>query len=548
MTVMLNTISITNERGAQAMIYNVGIYLRLSRDDGKSGESESIASQRAIINNYCAQHSDFVIYKEYIDDGFSGTNFERPAFCELLNDIEQKKVNCVITKDQSRLGRQNWKTGYYMEEYFPENKVRYIAVNNNYDSIKLNSGMVPQFTNMVNDAYSRDLSCKVQSAIKIKAQGGMFVGSHACYGYQKSSADKHKLVIDEYAAEIVKKIFNLYLQGYGKQSIAKILNKDNILCPTEYKKRNGENYRNPNKLKTTTYWTASSINAVLRQENYTGTLVQGKKNTSKYTFERRINKADWIRVPNTHEAIIDRETFDKAQELLSLRTRQNDMQNAVGLFAGLIKCGDCGRALIRSKECTKYKNNKYYYISYRCRTYKQYSKEACTSHRIGEKVLISTILNDMNELIYKLNNIDKIIEKVAESDNKVKEKQKSINDIKYELSRLSAKKSRAYNDYNEDLLTRDEYIKFKNDINNKEDTLNKKLACLSVEPEDRLHTLLSNPVIKKLYNRTALTENDLTREMIVELVQSITVFEDKQNATKHIEIVYTFSNEIELLK
>jgi DNA invertase Pin-like site-specific DNA recombinase len=545
---MLNTISITNERGAQAMIYNVGIYLRLSRDDGKSGESESIASQRAIINNYCAQHSDFVIYKEYIDDGFSGTNFERPAFCELLNDIEQKKVNCVITKDQSRLGRQNWKTGYYMEEYFPENKVRYIAVNNNYDSIKLNSGMVPQFTNMVNDAYSRDLSCKVQSAIKIKAQGGMFVGSHACYGYQKSSADKHKLVIDEYAAEIVKKIFNLYLQGYGKQSIAKILNKDNILCPTEYKKRNGENYRNPNKLKTTTYWTASSINAVLRQENYTGTLVQGKKNTSKYTFERRINKADWIRVPNTHEAIIDRETFDKAQELLSLRTRQNDMQNAVGLFAGLIKCGDCGRALIRSKECTKYKNNKYYYISYRCRTYKQYSKEACTSHRIGEKVLISTILNDMNELIYKLNNIDKIIEKVAESDNKVKEKQKSINDIKYELSRLSAKKSRAYNDYNEDLLTRDEYIKFKNDINNKEDTLNKKLACLSVEPEDRLHTLLSNPVIKKLYNRTALTENDLTREMIVELVQSITVFEDKQNATKHIEIVYTFSNEIELLK
>jgi DNA invertase Pin-like site-specific DNA recombinase len=530
------------------MIYKVGIYLRLSKDDGYKAESNSIGSQRNLINDYCAKHNNFIIYREYVDDGCTGTNFNRPGFLELLNDIEQGNINCVITKDLSRLGRDYLEMGNYIEKYFPEHKIRYIAVNDAYDSINTDYSLIVPIKNLFNEQYSRDMSKKSQSAIRIRAARGLFIGSHACYGYKKSPTNKNQLIIDEYAAEIVKKIFNLYLQGYGKQSIAKILNKDNILCPTEYKKRNGENYRNPNKLKTTTYWTASSINAVLRQENYTGTLVQGKKNTSKYTFERRINKADWIRVPNTHEAIIDRETFDKVQELLSLRTRQNDMQNAVGLFAGLIKCGDCGRALIRSKECTKYKNNKYYYISYRCRTYKQYSKEACTSHRIGEKVLISTILNDMNELIYKLNNIDKIIEKVAESDNKVKEKQKSINDIKYELSRLSAKKSRAYNDYNEDLLTRDEYIKFKNDIINKEDTLNKKLACLSVEPEDRLHTLLSNPVIKKLYNRTALTENDLTREMIVELVKSITVFEDKQNATKHIEIVYTFSNEIELLK
>lgn len=530
------------------MIYKVGIYLRLSREDGDKAESNSITSQKNLINAYCSKHDNFVVYKEYVDDGYTGTNFQRPAFLALLKDIQQEKVNCIITKDLSRLGRDYLETGNYIEKYFPKYKVRYIAINDSYDSEKSGYSLMVPIKNLFNEQYSRDISKKVQSAMRTRAERGLFIGSHACYGYKKSSTNKNQLVIDEYASEVVKKIFNLYLQGYGKLSIAKILNKNHILCPTEYKKNCGENYCNPNRLKTTTYWTQSSVNAILRQENYTGNLVQGKKNTSKYTFEHKINKADWIRVPNTHEPIIDKETFDKVQELLSLRTRQSDIQETVGLFAGLIKCGDCGRALIRSKECTRYKDNKYYYISYRCRTYKQYSKEACTSHRIGENALISTILSDVNELIYKLNNIEKIIEKIAESDEKLIEKQKRIKDIQYELSKLSAKKTRAYNDYNEDLLTRDEYIQFRNDISIKEETLNKSLVYLINKPEDSLHTLLSNPIIKKLYNRTCLTENDLTREMIVQLVKSIIVFENKETKEKCVEITYTFSDEIELLK
>lgn len=529
------------------MIYKVGMYLRLSKEDGKNKESNSISSQRGIIEKYCEQNKDLKIVKEYVDDGFSGTNFNRPGFKQLINDIEDKKINCVITKDLSRLGRDYLDVGGYIQKYFPRNEIRYISVNDNYDSNTTEYNLMVPIKNVFNEQYSIDISKKVKSGIRSKAERGFFIGSHACYGYRKDIDNKNKLVVDNEAAIIVKKIFNLYLQGYPKATIAKMLNKDKIPCPTEYKKLNNINYVNPNRLKTTAYWSNSSINSILRQENYTGTLVQCKKNTSKYTYNRKINKADWIRVPNTHEAIIDIETFNKTQDLLNLRTRKSNFNENIGIFAGLIKCGDCGRALIKSKECTKYNGKKYYYTSYRCRTYKQYSKESCSSHRIGHNTLVNTVLNDINDFIYKLNNIDSIIEKIAENDNRINENKRLINSIEEELRKLGGKKIKAYHDYSDELLTRKEYINFKNDIICKEENLKRSLEYLNIEPEDKLQTLLSNPIIKKLYDKEKLTELDLTREMVTELVKSIVVYENKETKEKTIEITYTFSNELVLL-
>lgn len=529
------------------MEYNVGMYLRLSRDDGKIGESNSIASQRNIIEKYCEQYKNFTIVNEYIDDGFTGTNFNRPGFNKLLEDIENKKINCVITKDLSRLGRDYLDAGNYIQKYFPQYGIRYIAVNDNYDSCKAGYDLMVVIKNLFNEQYSRDISKKVQSGMRARAEQGLFIGSHACYGYKKSKENKNKLVIDEEAAIVVKRIFNLYLQGYPKTTIAKILNNDNILCPTEYKRINNINYKNPNKLKTTSYWTNTSINAILRQENYTGTLVQCKKNTSRYTFNKKINEDDWIRVPNSHKPIIDTETFNKVQELLKLKTRKSNFNENIGIFAGLIRCGDCGRALIKSKEYRQYNGKKYNYISYRCRTYKQYGKDLCSSHRIGYNALVDVILNDINELIYKLNNIDKIIEKIAKNDKKIDEHKKRISIMEEDLKRLKIKKMKAYSDYTENLLTKDEYICFKNDIITKEQGLNKAIKYLNIEPKDRLHTLLSNEVIRKLYNKEKFTEEDLTREMVTELIKSIVVYENKETKEKTIEITYTFSNELELL-
>ncbi len=531
------------------MIYNVGIYLRLSKDNGEKTESDSITNQRNIIKDFCLKYKNFNVCKEYIDDGYTGTNFNRPSFKDLIRDIENKEINCVITKDLSRLGRNYILSSYYIFNYFPSKGVRFISINDNYDSNDPEFNLIIPIKTIFNEQYSRDISKKVQSTILSKAREGLFIGSHACYGYKKSENNKNKLIIDEYAANIVKRIFNLFIQGKNKLAIAKILNEEKILCPTDYKIANGSKYENPRKLNSTCYWTANTISAILKQEIYTGTLVQGKRNASKFFYgTKRIKpETDWIKVENTHKAIIDKETFDKVQNLLSLNTRQNTFKENIGIFAGLIKCGDCGHSLIKSKECTKYKGNKYFYLSYRCRTYKYYGKSYCTSHRITHNVLVKAILNDLNLFIDKLNNIDKIIEKASEDKNKELENKTRIENIKKELRKLQKKKKRAYSDYNDDLLSKNEYLEFKNEIENKEIDLKNILEVLNIKPENKIHTLLENPIIKKLYNREKLTENELTRELIIEFVKSIIVYEDKETKEKNIEITYTFSNEIELL-
>ena len=228
--------------------YNVAAYIRLSREDGDKEESDSVGNQKKLLTEYVSEQEELVLYDMYIDDGYTGTSFHRPAFQRMLTDIESKKVNCVVVKDLSRFGRDYIETGRYLERLFPELDVRFISISDHIDSVKKSYDMLLPIRNIFNEQYARDVSEKVQTALRTKQKAGEFIGAFPSYGYKKSTADKNKLVIDEYAASVVRRIFSLYIQGYGKQKIAAILNEEEILCPSEYKRMKGENYRNNNRM------------------------------------------------------------------------------------------------------------------------------------------------------------------------------------------------------------------------------------------------------------------------------------------------------------
>ena len=336
-------------------LFNVAIYIRLSREDGDKEESDSVGNQRKLLTEYVNKHDDFILYDVYIDDGFTGTNFNRPDFHRMIADIEDNKVNCVVVKDLSRFGRDYIDTGRYLERIFPELNVRFISVTDNIDSMKQAYDMLLPIKNIFNEQYARDISNKIQATVKSKQKAGEFIGAFTSYGYKKSPANKNKLVIDEYASEVVKRVFTMYAQGIGKQSIAKILNAEGILCPSEYKKLNGENYKNCNRLEKTSYWTYSTIKVMLQNELYIGNMVQGKRRTSLYDNEARhaTDENDWIVVENTHEAIVDKELFDRVRAVMDKKVKESIFTSGRGknlpikedIFAGILFCGNCGRRI-----------------------------------------------------------------------------------------------------------------------------------------------------------------------------------------------------------
>jgi DNA invertase Pin-like site-specific DNA recombinase len=346
-----------------------------------------------MLLDYIKNRSDeFVLFDIYIDENYTGTNFYRPAFKLLLNDIEERKVNCVICKDLSRFGRDYIDTGHYLERYFPEHDVRFIAINDNIDSYKQAYDMLLPVKNIFNQQYAVDISSKVQTALKTKQNNGQFIGAFAGYGYKKDEKNHNKLVIDEYAAQIVKRIFTMYLNGFGKIKIAKILNEENILCPSEYKAQSGLNYTNGQKIGNTTYWTYPTIHRLLQNEMYCGNMVQSKTIRKKVKGKAKtLPKENWIVVKNTHPAIIDEITWCKTQNLLSKDTRQINFNQNISVFSGFLKCDTCGRALAKNK-----RGNTIYYI---CGSYKRYGSSICTPHTITHEKLEEIVKDYLNILI-----------------------------------------------------------------------------------------------------------------------------------------------------
>jgi len=289
-------------------IYKAAIYVRLSKEDGdvsdvSKAESNSISNQKELIREFLKNKEDIVVVSERVDDGYSGVNFERPAFQLMLEDIKQGKVDCVVVKDLSRFGRNYIESGRYIEKIFPMLGVRFIAINDNYDSLigkSQTDEIVIPFKNLINDAYCRDISIKIKSHLDVKRRKGEFIGSFTVYGYKKDERNHNLIIVDEYAARIVSNIFSWKIAGMSQQGIADRLNDMGVLSPAEYKKSCGSNYRAKFQTKSKASWSAVAVTRILTNENYTGTLIQGKYTTPNYKVKKTVvkNEEDWVRIEN----------------------------------------------------------------------------------------------------------------------------------------------------------------------------------------------------------------------------------------------------------
>lgn len=510
-------------------------YVRISRKDGDKVESDSIGNQKDLIKKFLVERSEELrLYDMYVDDDFTGTNFERPAFKRLMKDLETGKINCIVVKDLSRFGRDYIDVGNYLQKVFPKMGARFIAVNDNIDSGKQAYDMIMPMKNIFNEQYARDISAKVVSSIRIKQASGQFIGAFASYGYFKDPDKKGKLIVDPYAAEIVRRIFSMFLSGQGKMSIARALNDEKILCPSEYKKSLEQNYKNSNRLSSTSYWTYSTVNMILKNEIYTGKMVQHKSDFSRYkaTQSRCLPQKAWIVVPDTHEAIISEETWQTVQSLLNKRTRDMGLNNNVSIFSGFLKCGDCGRAMSKISS-----NGRTRFV---CGTYKSYSKELCSSHRIFQDELSDIILQLINEKLGQINNIGKYVEQREKIKEKVQDKKRIIRRIeklRAELLKVSSFKMGLYEDYKERLISREDYNTYKENYQKQEETLKKQIASLEDTVKDDLEKIHENPLVKRLKDCGQLEE--LTRPVLDAFINKITIYQDNR-----IEVEYKFDPEM----
>ena len=519
-------------------MFNVAVYIRLSREDGDKEESDSVANQRKLLTDYILKQDDSVLYDMYIDDGYTGTDFNRPGFRRMIRDIEDGKVNCVVVKDLSRFGRDYIDTGRYLERYFPEKGVRFISLSDNIDSMKQAYDMLLPIKNIFNEQYARDISKKVQTSVKTRQKAGEFIGSFPSYGYRKSAVDKNKLVIDEYAAAVVRRIFSLYLQGYGKKKIAGILNEEGILCPSEYKRISGENYRNGHRLKSTVYWSYSTINSILHKEIYVGNMVQGTKHQLMRSRQRKVPKEDWIIVEHTHEPIIDQETWEKAQALLMKRTRELNPKKNQDIFAGFIKCGDCGRAM--AKNTWQRADASKAYVLY-CGTYRRNGKEYCTPHSTPVAVLEEIILSDLKIIIQSLDDLRGLLKPLSLAVFKDREmNDKECVRAESELERIKKLKKGLYEDYRDFLISKEEFLSYRQDYQQKEEICFKELEML--ESRKRGHVpenIFEEPWLKRFLDLKEIEELD--REIVVEMIGGIEIYENHR-----IKIIYNFDSKGDL--
>lgn len=370
--------------------YKAALYMRLSRDDDGTAESASITTQRKMLRSYAADNG-FLVFDEYVDDGWSGTNFDRPDFKRMLADIEAKRVDLVITKDLSRLGRDYIMAGQYTEIYFPSKGVRYIAINDGYDSDSPHTDIAP-FKNVINEMYARDTSRKIRSALKTKMRDGAFISAFAPFGYRKDPTNRNHLVIDEPSGEIVKDIFRMAADGALPSEIARRLNAQGRPSPAVYRCMTHANLDISTCAKRRE-WTSATITKMLRNIVYLGHTAQGK--TTKVSFKSHLTvstpRDEWIVVENTHEALVSKETFDLVRRRTMARTCEKKGK-FYNLFSGIAKCCDCGRNM--SATGTRKKGSP---ANLTCGGYKLYGSGECSNHFIDYNVLYEIVLTSLKE-------------------------------------------------------------------------------------------------------------------------------------------------------
>lgn len=508
-------------------LYRADAYLRLSKEDGDKVESDSIANQRDLIRHFLADKPDIQLVGEQIDDGYSGATFDRPSFQRMIEEVKSGKINCIIVKDLSRFGRNFVEAGRYIDQIFPEYGVRFIAVNDNFDSARGRSQsdnvMVP-FLNLVNDAFCRDISIKVRSQLEVKRKKGDFIGSFAVYGYLKDPDNRHKLIVDEFAANVVRDIFKWKIDGLSQQRIANRLNELGVLSPMAYKQNCGMAYRTGFQVSTKSKWTSVAVGRILHNEFYIGTLVQGKRTTPNHKVKKTIERPsdEWIRIENNHTPIVTIEEFSAVSRLLLQDTRVAPDQETVSLFSGLIFCGDCGQNMVKNGVCKAGKTYSYYM----CCTNR--AKKGCSSHRIPEQTVADSVLASVKEHISTVLEIEKTLAfldtlplqqaEVQKADARLISKQE-------EIKRYEKLKATLYESLIDGLIDKSEYLELKAVYDEKMQEARAAALKLKEELENILQNRSENSrwitQFKAYYNI-----DTLDRRMVVTLIERILVYED----------------------
>jgi DNA invertase Pin-like site-specific DNA recombinase len=525
--------------------YITDLYLRLSKEDGDKEESDSITNQRDLLLDWINNQSDMTLHAIRIDDGYSGVDFRRPAFSEMISDISDGVVNCVVVKDFSRFGRNYIDCGKYIQQLFPQTGVRFVAVNDNYDSAAVHSytdNIIVPFKNMINDAYCADISMKVRSALETKREKGKFVGAFAAYGYLKDETNNNLLVVDSFAADVVRDIFRWKLEGLSAQAIADRLNASGVLSPMEYKRYCGQRYSTSFKVNASAKWQSKAIFRILTNEVYLGVVEQGKRVTPNYKVRKRVEipKEKWARAEGVHEPIIEQAVFDTVRELLKQDTRAASRESGVSPLSGVIVCADCGAAMVRKLNTNKNGKKYGYYVCSKHRA----DKGVCSSHLISTLACENAVLFALKNHIAVMLDMDRILtcadslpyqqDSVRKLTARVEAKQDEIK--KHKDYRLSLHES-----YRDGIISQEDFISFKSAYDVKISEAEAAVLLLKEEIENLAAGEAENHSWIERFREHADADS-LERRIVAELVQQVNVYDKGR-----IEVTFRYMSEYERL-
>lgn len=530
--------------------YKAACYLRLSKEDGDFSispgkmESNSISGQRNLIESFARQQPEITLVDEFCDDGYTGTNFDRPAFTRMIEAVKQREINCIIVKDLSRFGRDYIEAGKYIEKVFPLYGVRFIAINDHYDSLDSAGGIdniIVPFKNLINDSYSRDISIKVRSSLNVKRNRGEFIANYPVYGYRRSEEDKNKLIVDDYPAGVVRDIFKWYIGGISPSKIAERLNGRGDPAPAEYKHSTGSKYATSFKRLSQSLWGAVTVMRILSNEVYTGDLVQGKRTTPNYKVKRVIVKqeSDWVRAENTHDGIVSRGEFDLVQMLLREKKRSAPGEDCIPIFSGKIYCAHCNAPAKR--QTVPYGDKKYVY--YICSNSKP--KNECQKHRISEIDLKKAVLATLQAQISTALDIGDALKKA----DSLTWEQHEINKIKVLIAmqeEVIVKNKNLifgiYEDCKDGIITSEEFGSMKQEFSIRMETAEKTIQDLECDLRNIKDGLENQKGWLEQFRKYHNIQ-ELSRTVVVCLVERINLFADRQ-----IEVVFRHQNHFTALQ
>lgn len=530
--------------------YRAALYCRLSSDDAYLGESGSIKTQRSLLTQYCKENN-IPVYDVYTDDGFSGTNFERPAFKRMLDDLESHKANLVIVKDLSRFGREYAQMGMYIENDFEDWNIRFISIGENIDTLNGTDEILMPITNVINSQYAKECSRKTKQAHRALAKEGKFIGSRAPFGYIKDPKDRHHLIVDEEAASVVRSIFKMFCNGIGYVRMTKILREKKILNPQAYFNKSNPDYYKSDYWRQNFDWHATSIRVILNNPVYLGQTTFGRTKVKGKTKKKKVatDESEWIVVENTHEPIIDKATWNLAHDIMKNRRRETK-SGETQMFAGLVKCSDCGSALNVSRNAKTGK-----YTSFSCWVYKNYGKERCTSHAIGYKTLYNIVLENIRRQaecasVQKEKYLEMLKNQMAEKATQdIKSVKNELKKINKRIAQLEKILNKLYEDRALEKITEERYLLMNTNYENEYNELKERQNVITQQIE-KIETTECNAetftnLIEKYLNIT-----ELNARILNELIEKIVVHEKEViNGEKYqmVEIYYKFVGMIEML-